>query len=67
MLAERVGADALDSMVRAADGFAYMIQLVGFRTWKASSDLETMSLDHAQRGIVSFAMPMLREYLLDEL
>lgn len=53
---KRVDADALDSMARAADGFAYMIQLVGFRTWKASSDHETISLDHAQRGIAAAKM-----------
>lgn len=45
-----ITADALDECTRAAQGFAYMIQLVGYRSWRMS-DGETISLEDARRGI----------------
>lgn len=42
--------EALDIAVSAADGFAYMMQLVGFRSWAAMGDAHCMTVDHARRG-----------------
>lgn len=43
--------EALDIAVEAADGFAYMMQLVGFRSWAAMGDAECMTAEHAGRGV----------------
>ena len=48
---KRASDEALDAMVEAADGFAYMIQLVGFRSWNASAAREEISLSDAETGI----------------
>ena len=42
---------ALDEMTRAADGFAYMMQLVGYFTWEASGSASHIDARHAQQGI----------------
>lgn len=41
---------ALSEAVRAIDGFAYMMQLVGFRTWAETRERQTVTLEDAQRG-----------------
>lgn len=41
---------ALDEVVLATDGFAYMMQLVGYRAWIASGDNECIGRDAAERG-----------------
>lgn len=43
--------DALGMCVRASEGFAYMIQLVGYRSWMESADRETITELDALRGI----------------
>ena len=43
--------DALEACVRAIGGFPYMLQLVGFRCWQATSPDAVISARGAQRGI----------------
>lgn len=43
--------DALGMCARASEGFAYMIQLVGYRTWMESGNKSTISALDALRGI----------------
>lgn len=45
-----IDAEALDIAVGATGGFAYMMQLVGFRTWASSGDEKTIRAAHANRG-----------------
>ncbi|MBQ9058472.1 MAG: hypothetical protein IJ125_04760 [Atopobiaceae bacterium] len=47
-----ISAQALEACTQAAQGFAYMIQLVGYRTWNASDRVE-ISFEDVQRGIVA--------------
>lgn len=42
---------ALDEAVRAAGGFAYMMQLVGYFTWAMAEGEPTITADHARRGV----------------
>ena len=48
---KRFDGEALDSCVDAIGGFAYMLQLVGYRTWTESGQEATITSTHAQRGI----------------
>ena len=41
---------ALDAMVKASGGYAYMVQLVGYYSWLASAAADEISLEHAQAG-----------------
>ncbi|MBM6908053.1 ATP-binding protein [Collinsella intestinalis] len=50
--AGRLDDEALDIAVAAADGFAYMMQLVGFRAWASMGDAKAMTAAHARRGAV---------------
>lgn len=43
--------DALEACVRAIGGFPYMLQLVGFRCWQATSPDDVISAREAHRGI----------------
>lgn len=45
-----IGDEALEVAVRAARGFPYMIQLVGYFMWAECGDAETVSVEHAQLG-----------------
>ena len=45
-----VESDALDVLTSASDGFAYMVQLVGFRAWAAASQSRTISSERARVG-----------------
>ena len=47
---KRIDTDALDLCVDAIDGFAYMLQLVGFRAWNAALT-GTITAQDAQAGI----------------
>ncbi len=42
--------EALDFAVHATGGFAYMMQLVGFRTWIEAGEENRIELHHAERG-----------------
>ena len=42
--------ESLDLATEAIDGFAYMMQLVGYRTWIATEDSELIELEHVKRG-----------------
>lgn len=42
---------ALDECVNAISGFAYMMQLVGFRAWDASGEVDRIAVEDARRGI----------------
>lgn len=42
--------ESLDLATEAIDGFAYMMQLVGYRTWIAAEDSELIELEHVKRG-----------------
>lgn len=46
-----IGAQPLGECVKAIDGFAYMLQLVGFRAWEASGEAKTIAAEDAARGI----------------
>ena len=41
---------ALDIMVAAADGFAYMMQLVGYYAWNENRDAKVITREDAERG-----------------
>lgn len=43
--------DALELMVNASGGFAYMMQLVGYYSWSAASQTDTITINDAERGI----------------
>ena len=45
--------DALNEAVSAADGFAYMMQLVGFRTWQAVGERDVIEKEDVFRGAKS--------------
>lgn len=55
--------DALSEAVKAIDGFAYMMQLVGYYTWRSTDD-PTITLENAQAGI-NYAKKDLRAGVLD--
>ena len=42
---------ALSEAVAAVDGFAYLMQLVGYFTWMEAEDSQTIALDHAEQGV----------------
>jgi len=44
--------EATELCVQAIAGFAYMLQLVGYRTWNAGRDDAILGLDSATRGIL---------------
>lgn len=43
--------EALRLCVEASEGFAYMIQLVGYRSWEESRDADRIGALHALRGV----------------
>lgn len=54
---------ALDALVAAADGFPFMMQLVGFRTWDQNPDAAQISSRDAMKGI-DLANDELRERIV---
>ena len=49
----RVADSALDTMVEATEGYPFLIQLVGDRTWRVHPDVEEISVDDARAGVTS--------------
>ena len=45
-----IGDDALSLAAEATGGFAYMMQLVGFRTWIEAEDSSVIEVTHVERG-----------------
>lgn len=45
--------EATDACVEAIDGFAYMLQLVGYRMWNAGRNENVLGIDSATRGIIA--------------
>lgn len=56
--------DALNYAVKAIGGFPYLLQLVGFRTWKASQDSQSIKLKHVKQGI-EIAKEELKQKIFD--
>ena len=48
---KEIDEDALDYAVSAIDGFPYFLQLVGFRSWNASKNSQTVSLKNVKQGV----------------
>lgn len=48
---KHIGYEALEQCVKAIKGFPYMMQLVGYRTWEAAGEKETILPEHATTGI----------------
>lgn len=42
---------ALDIAAKAIEGFPFMLQLVGYRSWEASAKEETIGVSHVQEGV----------------
>ena len=47
---KRIAEDALQAAVERVDGFPFMLQLVGYRSWGASHDDDVISINHVRRG-----------------
>lgn len=43
--------DAVEIATKGIDGFAFMLQLVGYRMWDASPDAPIITADHASTGV----------------
>ncbi len=48
---KHVDAAALDAAAKAIEGFPFMLQLVGYRSWEASADAVTIETPHVEAGI----------------
>lgn len=48
---KHVDAAALDAAAKAIEGFPFMLQLVGYRSWEASADAVTIETQHVEAGI----------------
>lgn len=59
-----IGDEALDAAVEAIDGFPYMMQLVGYRTWAQHPAEKEITLQDVERGIEG-ARRDFRERVLD--
>lgn len=55
---KRFAPDALAHAVKSAEGFPYMIQLVGFRTWQEAGDANLIDLASAEAGSLRAALDM---------
>lgn len=58
-----VEGDALDEVVRVIEGFPFMLQLVGYRSWRAAEGSSVIGHAQAQRG-VALAQSDLRDRVL---
>lgn len=56
--------DALQSAVVAIDGFPYMMQLVGYRSWDVRPDASCISIDDVSRG-ASLARLEMKDRILE--
>ena len=54
---------AVDMCVRAIEGFAFMLQLVGYRTWLEASEESIIGVEHAKQGIRT-AQSYMEQYVL---
>lgn len=48
----KIAAEALHEAVRGIEGFPFMMQLVGYHMWEASSDSPQVTVDDAKRGVL---------------
>ncbi len=46
-----IEADALSEAVRAIEGFPFMMQLVGYRSWKSAGERQTIDVEDVRRGV----------------
>lgn len=60
---KKIDPDALGLCVRAIEGFAFMLQLVGYRAWMESDASPTITLEHAHQGIADARSDM-EQYVL---
>ena len=60
---KQVEDEAIDLCTRAVEGFAFMLQLVGYRTWAEAGEGATITAKHALRGIRGARLDM-EEYIL---
>lgn len=51
LTSKSLDAEALDACTTATEGFPYMLQLVGFRSWQAAQDKERVGPDDARAGV----------------
>ena len=56
--------NALSECAATAMGFAYMMQLVGFRAWDASGESSTITLDDAKAGAAAALSDLERQILI---
>lgn len=66
---KRITDEALDAAVQSIDGFPFLMQLVGYRSWKVATEMD-IELEHVQRGITLAQSDMKNRVLkatLDEL
>ena len=56
--------DALAYAADAIDGFPFMFQLVGYRSWNADADARVLRLEHVEQG-VRLAQEELRDRVFD--
>ncbi|MBQ9001314.1 MAG: ATP-binding protein [Eggerthellaceae bacterium] len=50
---KEIADDLLEKLVDAADGFPYMMQLVGFNVWAESFGKTTVTSEHVERGLTA--------------
>lgn len=55
---KRIDDAALDICTDAVEGFAFMLQLVGYHVWIQSGDAGVVSVEHAHRGVVKARQDM---------
>ena len=60
---KQVEDEAIDLCVHAVEGFAFMLQLVGYRAWGEAGENATVTAMHAMRGIRDARIDM-AEYIL---
>ena len=56
--------DALETCVEAIDGFPYMMQLVGFRSWDASGNSQAITAEDASKGAAIAQRDLERQILV---
>lgn len=60
----KIESDALDFAVKSIDGFPFLMQLVGYRSWDVDSEAETISMEDVAKGC-SLAKAELEDRILD--
>lgn len=59
----QIAEDAVSLATEAIEGFAFMLQLVGYRTWLEAGDEGVLTADHARAGIRGARLDM-EQYVL---